>query len=394
QAPVSVRRDEEKGKLGNRVSGWLVRLPLDEEDPRRQLARINERLKEMAAQVETLEQKLAERPPLLGHIILNASPKPHPTCVAGAVRMEFMPASADLLKRYSPGHLPLAVKVFAEPRLEWYRVTETVVFEAVGPDGQPVAADSFTPKSFNTLANDELQFRRARLGLRDGEVAFAPATVGLAALAAPAAGKPLTLKSVRGVVRATVWTEPGEVLAVGVGEKAPAAWKGVNATLRAKQIDPDQSKSSVPMIEVTLLFDPTAVRPQTHRPTTADTVWLKNGPGGRAVPVRANQSAVRPDPDDYGLVLTDADGKPLEVTRHAATAYQLLQDGRYMTAVSRNYVVRNTPVNDGRAVAKVSFHGTQQKAVEVPFRFTDVTLTPGTGDGQPLPEDYDIRLKR
>jgi len=47
QAPVSVRRDEEKGKLGNRVSGWLVRLPLDEEDPRRQLARINETTQEL-----------------------------------------------------------------------------------------------------------------------------------------------------------------------------------------------------------------------------------------------------------------------------------------------------------------------------------------------------------
>ncbi|MGI9592522.1 MAG: WS/DGAT/MGAT family O-acyltransferase [Myxococcota bacterium] len=47
QAPVSVRREEEKGKLGNRVSGWLVRLPLDEDDPRRQLERINETTREL-----------------------------------------------------------------------------------------------------------------------------------------------------------------------------------------------------------------------------------------------------------------------------------------------------------------------------------------------------------
>ncbi len=47
QAPVSVRSDEEKGKLGNRVSGWLVRLPLDEADPRKQLARINETTREL-----------------------------------------------------------------------------------------------------------------------------------------------------------------------------------------------------------------------------------------------------------------------------------------------------------------------------------------------------------
>lgn len=47
QAPVSVRSEEERGKLGNRVSGWLVRLPLNESDPRRQLERINETTREL-----------------------------------------------------------------------------------------------------------------------------------------------------------------------------------------------------------------------------------------------------------------------------------------------------------------------------------------------------------
>jgi WS/DGAT/MGAT family acyltransferase len=40
QAPVSVRSERERGTLGNRVSAWLVRLPLDEADPRKQLERI------------------------------------------------------------------------------------------------------------------------------------------------------------------------------------------------------------------------------------------------------------------------------------------------------------------------------------------------------------------
>jgi WS/DGAT/MGAT family acyltransferase len=40
-APVSVRREEEKGKLGNRVSSWIVRLPLGEEDPRKRLNAIH-----------------------------------------------------------------------------------------------------------------------------------------------------------------------------------------------------------------------------------------------------------------------------------------------------------------------------------------------------------------
>jgi len=39
-APVSVRAAAESGALGNRVSAWVVPLPLDEDDPREQLARI------------------------------------------------------------------------------------------------------------------------------------------------------------------------------------------------------------------------------------------------------------------------------------------------------------------------------------------------------------------
>ncbi len=42
-APVSVRASEhERGTLGNRVSAWIVELPLAERDPRRRLAKISE----------------------------------------------------------------------------------------------------------------------------------------------------------------------------------------------------------------------------------------------------------------------------------------------------------------------------------------------------------------
>jgi diacylglycerol O-acyltransferase len=48
-APVSVRSAEEKGTLGNRVSAWIIDLPLAERDPKKRLLRISEttaRLKE------------------------------------------------------------------------------------------------------------------------------------------------------------------------------------------------------------------------------------------------------------------------------------------------------------------------------------------------------------
>ncbi|HXZ84830.1 MAG TPA: wax ester/triacylglycerol synthase family O-acyltransferase [Myxococcota bacterium] len=42
-APVSVRSDDQRGELGNRVSAWIVPLPIDEPDPRAQLERIVEK---------------------------------------------------------------------------------------------------------------------------------------------------------------------------------------------------------------------------------------------------------------------------------------------------------------------------------------------------------------
>jgi WS/DGAT/MGAT family acyltransferase len=66
-APVSVRNAQEKGKLGNRVSSWVIPLPIGEADAGAQLAAIHaetERLKQerTALGVETI-MKLAEFTP-------------------------------------------------------------------------------------------------------------------------------------------------------------------------------------------------------------------------------------------------------------------------------------------------------------------------------------------
>jgi diacylglycerol O-acyltransferase len=46
-APVSVRGENERGQLGNRVSAWLIDLPIAEPDPLRQLRAISERTAEL-----------------------------------------------------------------------------------------------------------------------------------------------------------------------------------------------------------------------------------------------------------------------------------------------------------------------------------------------------------
>jgi WS/DGAT/MGAT family acyltransferase len=47
QTPVSVRSNDERGDLGNRVSGWLVPLPLEEADPKLQLKQIHATTQEL-----------------------------------------------------------------------------------------------------------------------------------------------------------------------------------------------------------------------------------------------------------------------------------------------------------------------------------------------------------
>jgi WS/DGAT/MGAT family acyltransferase len=46
-APVNVRREEQKGELGNHVSSWIVEMPLGEADPLAQLAALRERTAEL-----------------------------------------------------------------------------------------------------------------------------------------------------------------------------------------------------------------------------------------------------------------------------------------------------------------------------------------------------------
>jgi hypothetical protein len=60
-APVSVRSTAEKGVLGNRVSAWILPIPIGEPDPLRRLERIR-----------ATTQRLKESNPALGADVLSA----------------------------------------------------------------------------------------------------------------------------------------------------------------------------------------------------------------------------------------------------------------------------------------------------------------------------------
>jgi WS/DGAT/MGAT family acyltransferase len=53
-APVSVRREEDRGKLGNKVSSWIVPLPIDRADPLEQLRELNLRTEELKQSKQAL----------------------------------------------------------------------------------------------------------------------------------------------------------------------------------------------------------------------------------------------------------------------------------------------------------------------------------------------------
>jgi len=53
-APVSVRRDVERGDMGNHVSAWIVELPIGESDPRKQLKAIHAATQDLKASKQAL----------------------------------------------------------------------------------------------------------------------------------------------------------------------------------------------------------------------------------------------------------------------------------------------------------------------------------------------------
>jgi WS/DGAT/MGAT family acyltransferase len=60
-APVSVRAPDERGTLGNRVSAWMVDLPLAERDPARALARIRETTTHLKASNDAMGAEVLTR---------------------------------------------------------------------------------------------------------------------------------------------------------------------------------------------------------------------------------------------------------------------------------------------------------------------------------------------
>jgi WS/DGAT/MGAT family acyltransferase len=93
-APVSVRRDDEKGQLGNRVSSWIIQLPLGEPDASSQLAAIHAATQELkeskqALGVEMMMQVAEWTPPVLLSLGAQSASGPINTIVTNVPGPQF-----------------------------------------------------------------------------------------------------------------------------------------------------------------------------------------------------------------------------------------------------------------------------------------------------------------
>ena len=107
-APVSVRQDHEQGKLGNRVSAWIIPLPLEESDPLSWVSRINQTTSELkkSRQALAIDMVMATAeylPPSfmslaaraasgpMNMIVTNVAGPQFPLYLLGAQLLEFLP---------------------------------------------------------------------------------------------------------------------------------------------------------------------------------------------------------------------------------------------------------------------------------------------------------------
>jgi diacylglycerol O-acyltransferase len=96
--PVSVRSDDERGVLGNRVSGMIARLPIAEADPARRLERVREETRHLK---DTKQALSAE-------VLTSVSEWTAPTLAAMAARLAFDSRTANLIVTNVPGpQIPL-----------------------------------------------------------------------------------------------------------------------------------------------------------------------------------------------------------------------------------------------------------------------------------------------
>lgn len=303
-----------------------------------------------AVGVDPVPRRASERP-----LTLDA-PRPHNTVVLearpwagyGAVCVEALPVPAGAADRPAPSAL---LRVWAEPRLGWRKVSGVPVTRAADDNGQflrPAPFPSAPPWPGADAGADrpELGFEDA---VRRAVVTFRPGAVPSARLREFAG-------SVFGVVRTPARTAAAAALTPGrpVTAAAPDGAAVLTATLVTRD-------GAATYADVSLAYDPDAVQP----------VSFMDPLGGKA------DSAVLGNHTVYGVRATDERGNAYAASTPDISIAPDAADGRRVVRVRmKMYLV---PAVSGAGEPKsIEFWGSSDKQVEIPFVLRDVPLVENT----------------
>ena len=322
----------------------------------------------------------------------------NPVGISGGFRIEAIPIPVANLPLMPTNRVPVVLQITPEPRFQWIGTTKTLVAMARDQDGRLLPWDflSINPP----VLNNEFDGRRMRVrgGVRrnpDGYTFVEPPSPEFAATAYQAyvkflahpEGASSTLKTFDGLVRGKIWSQVETMLAIPqLTESFQEVQGDEDLTLKAKY-DPSPDSASVPLLSVTMAYRGNQVLPfngSSALNTNPDGLWLTTDTGERAKVILSpeEQKQAVGFTNTLGLVLTDGRGKPMNLLMLNITSGTTQVGGNQLTVVKAQYTVRPADADAESKPAKLTFHGTRIKTVEVPFQLRDVPVPRGTATAQ------------
>jgi hypothetical protein len=309
--------------------------------------------------------------------------------ISSAARLEQVEPN-DLQLRSVPTNGRLAVlMVGVEPRLQWERIDSVRIKTAIDNDGHKIEIlpnpvnITLAPVASSTGPNG-VQIRNPA---RNNPFAQGLADAQLAVIRLGTTAD--KIKQVEGTIVGFLRSAPDEIIRIDNLEKVPVppvAATAQGVTLQIQSLAPASDGLGYTLV-IKLAFNPNNVTPIGVMPSGAtETVIIQNGGrmvmrqmGGGVIIVNGraigdNRPTGRSATTMLGLQLSDASGKSFELTSLKSTRV-IEQDAISSTELTLG--VRAKEKDQGKP-DRLTFSGICSKAVEIPFKMNDVTMTPGT----------------
>lgn len=273
-----------------------------------------------------------------------------------AVRVQLGTFPPEILSAYEPGTMPIMLNVAAEPKMNWIRTTHIRVTRAVDENGDIVLPDKVETIGDWTGIPSRGGLNRSvtrgdwTIQMNAGNVMFVRKVEGesqtvstftllpsqkLLNLKSPR--RPIAnLKSLTGVLVGNALSDP-ELLATipELREQQTTVTGPDGIILRGSVTAPDADGNCV--LDITLIFSPL-----------------------RVIPFSV-----------YGITITDSMGRPKEAIWYKRVRSQIINGERFTH-------VQFQATGPIASFQSVSFRGSYQKDVLVPFTLTDIAVAPGT----------------